>query len=142
MSTTENTKISVLDFANILRGWWKYFLSKWKILLVAFLLFAITGVLYAWFQKPIYTAELSFSSENTNQGRLGGYAGLAAQFGLDLSGGGGSLFEGDNLIELLRSRLLVEKTLLTSIPINGKTDLLVNYYIKANEYDKRWEEDG
>jgi hypothetical protein len=36
--------------------------------------------------------------------------GLASSFGIDLGGGGGSIFTGSNLTELFKSRAMVEQT--------------------------------
>ena len=83
------------------RNAFRYLLTKWLLIFLVALLAGLTGILYAWLKKPIYTAELVFSSETGGNGGLGGYAGLAAQFGLDLGVSGGGAFEGDNLIELL-----------------------------------------
>ena len=141
MSSSNKEEISVQDFAYIIKSWWKYFLLQWKWIFIAGVLFALTGILYASFQKPVYTAELTFAAENDNASSFGSYAGLAAQFGVDLSSGSGSIFEGDNLIELLKSRLLIEKTLLFPITINQKKDLLINYFIKVNSIDKKWKKD-
>lgn len=141
MSSINKEEMSLQDFAYIIKSWWKYFLLQWKWIFIAGVLSALTGILYASLQKPVYTAELTFAAENDNASSFGSYAGLAAQFGVDLSSGSGSIFEGDNLIELLKSRLLVEKTLLFPIIINQKKELLINYFIKANSLDKKWKKD-
>jgi hypothetical protein len=68
--------------------------------------------------KPNYTAELTFVLEDSkSSGPLGAYAGLASQFGIDLGGMGGSsgIFAGDNILQFLKSRLMIEKTLLTPV---------------------------
>jgi hypothetical protein len=65
--------------------------------------------------------------------KMGGISSLASQFGFDLGGGSAGAFSGDNLVELMKSRLLIEKTLLTSIDSFGKTKLLVNQYIDFNK---------
>ena len=50
--------------------------------------------------------------------------------------GSAGAFSGDNLLELMKSRLLVEKTLLTPIDSAGKSKLLVNQYIDFNKPNK------
>ena len=66
-------------------------------------------------------------------GGLGGAMGLASSFGFDLGGGGGGLFTSSNIIELMKSRLVVEKTLLNPVQIAGKEISLADYYIQINE---------
>lgn len=133
-------EITLKDLILTLQGWWRYLLSKWLIILLAGLLGAGLGVLYALSQKPAYVARLTFVMEDSKSNPLGAYAGLASQFGIDLSGGGGSgVFTGDNLMEFLRSRLMVEKTLLSPVAINGKKMSLAEAYIDIYELRKRWE---
>jgi hypothetical protein len=68
---------------------------------------------------------------------MGGIGSIASQFGLDMGGGSAGAFSGDNLLELMKSRLLVEKTLLTAVDSAGKSKLLVNQYIDFNKPKKR-----
>jgi hypothetical protein len=64
--------------------------------------------------------------------------GLASSFGFDLGGGGGGLFTSSNIIELMKSRLVVEKTLLNPVQVAGKEMSLVDYYIQINELKEGW----
>ena len=47
---------------------------------------------------------------------------------------------GSNLIELMKSRKIVEKALLNPITVNGKTQSLADYYLDINEVKKGWDE--
>ncbi len=108
----------------------------WKLLLIS-LLGGIGGYVYAKFQKPKYTAKLTFALAEGGD-KMGGISSIASQFGLDLMGGGSAgAFSGDNLLELMKSRLLIEKTLLTNVDSMGKPKLLVNQYIDFNKLNKR-----
>jgi hypothetical protein len=64
---------------------------------------------------------------------MGGAMGLASSFGFDLGGGGGGLFSSSNIIELMKSRLVVEKTLLNPVQVAGKEISLAAYYIQINK---------
>ena len=101
----------------------------------------VFGIYYASKQKPQYEAEVVFSLESGDQGSMGSYASLASQFGIAIGGGGGGAFMGDNLIELLQSKKMIEKTLLSSINLNGKKKLLIDYLIEFNEMNKSWSKD-
>ncbi|MGO4292715.1 hypothetical protein, partial [Chitinophaga sp. RAB17] len=60
-------------------------------------------------------------------------------FGLDITGGASSgLFSGDNIIEFLKSRLMVEKTLLSPVKDGGKVKSLVDLFIESYELNKGW----
>lgn len=129
-------EVSGDDLLKITRSWFDYLLSKWYKILITAIIFGIIGIFYAWFKKPVYLADLTFAAENDAGPGIGAYAGIAAQFGIDLGGGSGSAFEGENLVHFMSSRLMQEKALLTPVTINNKRQLLVDYYIKAHEIDK------
>jgi hypothetical protein len=94
---------------------------------------------YASFQKPSYLATTTFVlEEDKGGGGLGGAMGLASSFGFDLGGGGGGLFTSSNIIELMKSRLVVEKTLLNPVQVSGKEISLADYYIQINELKEDW----
>ena len=97
----------------------------------------VLGVVYASLQKPKYEAELIFATESPDDNKLGSYASIAAQFGLGMGGTSGA-FEGDNLIELLHSRSLVEKTLLSKVILNNQQTTLADFLIEINTKNKKW----
>ena len=53
---------------------------------------------------------------------------MASQFGLDLNGGSPfSAFTQQNVIELFKSRKIIESTLSKSCIVNNKEDILLNH---------------
>ncbi|WP_029272075.1 Wzz/FepE/Etk N-terminal domain-containing protein [Flavobacterium sp. KJJ] len=135
----ENDEISLKELMLKLKEWYFYLLSKWKIIIVAFIIGAILGVAYSFVKKPIYSATLSFALEDEKGGGIGGALGLASSFGLDLGGSGGGIFTGSNLTELFKSRAMVEKTLLSPVNIDGKQVSLAEMYIQDYEWRKKWD---
>ena len=134
----ENDEISLRELIEKGKEWWHYLLSQWKIILLAGIIGAALGLAYSFSKKPIYTATLSFALEDEKSGGLGGALGLASSFGIDLGGGGGSIFTGSNLTELFKSRAMVEQTLLSPVTVNGKTISLAEMYIQNQEWRKNW----
>jgi hypothetical protein len=115
-----------------------YLLGKWKVLFLVAIITGIIGVVKTWLQDPKYTAQMTFVAENEKGGGLGGYASIAAQFGLDIGGGGsGSAFAEENLVELLKSRMLIDKTLLSTYENN----LYIDQYILNHKINKNWSKD-
>ena len=51
----------------------------------------------------------------------------------------GGAFSGANLMALMKSRKIVEKTLLSPVEFKGKTVSLAEYYIAFNELRDGWE---
>ena len=135
-------EISLKELIQKINEWVAYLKTKWKIIFLAGVLGAAIGVVYALFQKPTYKAVLTFALEEDkgSGGGLSGAMGLASSFGIDLGSSGGGAFAGSNLMELMKSRLLVEKTLLNPVLVNGKTISLAEYYIQINELREKWSE--
>ena len=136
----QNDEISLRELIEKGKEWWHYLLSQWKIILLAGIIGAALGLAYSFSKKPIYTATLSFALEDEKSGGLGGALGLASSFGIDLGGGGGSIFTGSNLTELFKSRAMVEKTLLSPVVVDGKTVSLAEMYIQNNKWRDKWKD--
>lgn len=133
--------ITLKDFILKILEWKQFLVSKWIIILIAGIIGGGIGLLYALTRKDVYKAELSFvlQDDKSGGGGLSGALGLASQLGLDVGGGGlGSAFSGDNLIELMKSRLIIEKTFLTPVTINGKSQTLADFYISFNKIREGW----
>ncbi|MDQ0105765.1 uncharacterized protein involved in exopolysaccharide biosynthesis [Chitinophaga terrae (ex Kim and Jung 2007)] len=118
---------------------WK---KKWKIV-IAGIIGGALGVVLSFVSKPKYKAQLTFVLEEGKTSALGAYAGIASQFGLDLGGvSSNGAFAGDNIMELLESRLLTESALLTGhVAVNGKNISLAEYFTEFTGMRKHWEED-
>lgn len=118
-----------------------YLRSQWKIIVLAALFGATFGLAYSYIKEPVYTATLSFAleDEKSGGGGLGSALGLASSLGLDLGGGGGSVFSGSNLTELFKSRVMVEQTLLSPITIDGKTISLAEMYLQNEGWRAKWD---
>lgn len=104
------------------------YLKKKRILIFAAVVFgAVMGIIYCSVKKPLYTATLTFSLEDED--KLGGSSliSIASQFGLDIGQNAGSIFTGDNIIELFKSRRMVEQTLLQ--PYNNGSQSFADEYL-------------
>jgi len=136
----DNDEISLKELIQKIKEWFAYLKTKWKLIIGIAAIGAFLGFVYASIVKPIYSATTTFVLEEDKGGGggLGGALGLASSFGLDLTGGGGGLFTSSNIIELMKSRFVVEKTLLNPIQVAGKEISLADYYVQINELKKDW----
>ncbi|MCC6760899.1 MAG: lipopolysaccharide biosynthesis protein [Chitinophagaceae bacterium] len=107
-----------------------YLLKRWYWIVLSGILVGILAILLAWFAKPNYTSRLTFSVDEDN-GIANNFGSLAASFGLDLGSPGG-VFAGENIIELVKSRRIIEGALLTASEHNGKQLPLVEYYLQQS----------
>ncbi|KIO78623.1 lipopolysaccharide biosynthesis protein [Pedobacter lusitanus] len=138
-NTVENKdEISLRDIIVKCIEWFHYLKSKWLIIGLFALLGGGLGFVYTSIKKTIYTATTSFVlEEEKGGGGMGSLSGLASIAGVDLGGGGG-LFQGDNIVELYKSRSMIEQTLLTAAIIQGKKQLLIDRYIESNKLRDLW----
>ena len=117
---------------------YKAYLLKKKFVVIAFsFIFCILGLVVASISEKRYNAELTFVVEGSqNGGSFGAMSGIASQFGFDLGASMSSTFSQSNVLELLKSRGVVESTLMEKVKIAGKEDLLIEHYLELNEWRK------
>lgn len=139
-SMHDNTELSMKSFLNKVRGIFFYLKSQWLVIISVGILGGSLGFFYAYVQKPVYRATLTFAMEDdkSSGSGLSGALGIASSFGIDLGSNAGGAFSGVNLIELMKSRRIVEKTLLSSIIVNGKELSLADYYLTFMNLRKGW----
>lgn len=128
-------KILIHQWTNHLR----YVAGHWRILIVMGILGGLLGLGYAWLKQVTYTAKLTFVVEES-KGSGGSIASaLAGQFGFDIGGLSGSsgVLAGDNVLQLLKSRVFIKKTLLT--PYNdSSTRSLADEYAEVYQWKDQW----
>lgn len=132
---TPNDEITLKELLLKAKEWYTFLFSKWKTIVLAGIIGAILGLGYSFYKKPVYTATLTYALED-GKAAGGGLGSLASSFGFDIAGAGGNsgAFSGANLMELFKSRAMVEQTLLAPVTLNNKTISLAEMYIQ----DKRW----
>lgn len=138
-ATDRTDEISIKEIRLKLKEWYKYLWSKWLIIFIAALVGGVIGWTYAWMKKPVYTATTTFVLETADGvgSGLSRYAGIASMIGID-AGGGGGIFQGDNILELYKSRTMIQKTLLSEIDTGA--ELLIDRYINFNKLRDSWNE--
>ncbi len=117
-----------------------YIISKWLTILFGGLVGGLLGLSYAYVKKPVYTATSTFVLEDSKGSSLGQYAGLASLAGINVgSSGAGGVFQGDNILELYKSRNMIKQALMSPVSVNGHTILLINFYINFNHLQEKWQ---
>lgn len=117
--------------------WFSFFLSQWKILILAGIIGLGLGALVSKFKKPVFHAETSFVLEEGEGGGIGQMSGLASLVGVNLGslGSTSGLFQGDNIMELYRSDRMLGETLLSEF---SEDQLLIERFVEFQELDKKW----
>lgn len=119
--------ISLADLMKVVREYWDFLWSKKWIVVACGVLFGALGLAYAWTKKLNYTATYVFSIEGGGGSSNSSFGSIAGLLGL----GGSSMgaFSGDNLVELIKAKSLVERTLLRPVDIDGERMTLIEYKI-------------
>lgn len=140
ISRTGEDEISLRDLFLKVREWWRYLLSKSLIILAAGAIGGILGVAYSFLKKPLYTASYSFVlDEQKGGGSMGSMSNLASLVGINLgSMEGAGLFTNDNIMEFIKSKRMIQKTLLTKANFDGKEVLLVDKYVEIKNLRETW----
>ena len=137
----ENDEITLKELFQKTKEWYTYLISKWKTIVLVGIIGAILGLGYSFYKKPLYTATLTYALED-GKAAGGGLGNLASSFGFDIGGAGGNsgAFSGANLMELFKSRAMVEQTLLAPVTQNNTTISLAEMYIQDKKWRGNWEE--
>ncbi len=134
----KSKEISTKDVILKVKDIWQYLWSKWLIILIVGLLGGAIGLALSFVIKPNYTATLTFAVANEKSNPFGAYSGLASMAGIDLGGGGSDLFSSDNIMEFLKSKRMIESTLLSPIEVDGKNITLIERYITFKDLRTKW----
>lgn len=134
----EEDEISLKDLILKIQEYFWVVLRKWW--LVA--LITIPIVLYHFYQAyttPIvYPATLTFMLNEDEGGGMGGLSAILGQFGF--GGGRKGKYNVKKLLELSKTRRIVQLALFEKIDFNNKTDYLANHIILAYDYHEKWVE--
>lgn len=139
----ENKKeyYSLAEVINILNSFVSYLRIKWLILVLAAIVGAGSGIVYYFVQKPRYEAVTTFILEEKSPAGGAGLAGLASQFGFNLGSlsGGGSIFSGDNILDILRSKKIVRQVLLSKEDTAVNSNSLADLYLEFTGLKEKWQ---
>jgi uncharacterized protein involved in exopolysaccharide biosynthesis len=104
--------------------------NKWWLFVLIGFLGAIGGYFYALSHRTEYQSYLSFAlDEGGSEGGSSAALGLAAQFGISL-GGSQNIFAGDNILDIIESRRMIEGTLLSVDTFDNKPMTLIEFYLQ------------
>ena len=137
-----NDEIQLKDILIKLSEYKTYLFNKKFTIIFVSGLFFVLGIVIVISSDSKYTAELTFVVEDQQQGSaLGSMTGIASQFGFDIGGSSSTTFSQNNILELLKSRGVVEAALMQTRKVNKKEDLLIEHYLHINKIKDLWESD-
>jgi uncharacterized protein involved in exopolysaccharide biosynthesis len=133
-------EISLKELILKIQEWCKYLLSRWIIVSVLTVLGIVIGLIYYGNSKPQYKAELTFVYGESSSNQFSGLSSLASQFGLSGGSSGSSVFDGQNLLELMQSRKIIQKVLLSQVLYKNKKTSIADIYIDVYKFRDKWRE--
>jgi hypothetical protein len=134
--------ISLSNIVKSVKSFFRYLLKKKWVLVSITIIAAVLGAVYYNVQKPKYEAVCTFILEEKQSG-LGNLGNLASQFGLDmgsLTGGSASLFAGDNILDILKSKKIIRNVLLSKVDSSkGKNgEALADLFLDFRNWKRKW----
>jgi hypothetical protein len=135
----KQTVSSTEVYTNI-RTFFSFVVKKYPLIIGLTLLGGVAGFGAYFIQKPRYEAISTFIVEE-KQSSLGSLSGIASQFGFDLGGisGGGGIFSGDNILDILKSKNILQDVLLSALDTaSNPSETLADRYILLAKKDKAW----
>lgn len=133
-------KISLKNVFQGFKEWLVFIMDKRKIIVYGTLITLVLPLSYNYLKSPVYYANTSFVLENDASASLGSLSSLASMSGINTSSlmSASNLFQIDNIQELYRSNNMLRQTLLEKVTINGKSQILIDYFAKAQNLEKKW----
>ncbi len=130
-------EFTLIEYYNLFKINIKLIINKWKLIFLICFITALIGVLIAWLTPITYTSKLTFVLEE-GKSNAGGLSSLAGQFGVDLNSitGSSNMLAGDNIIGLLMSKKMVEKSLLTNYDNSNQS--LADIFSEEYNLQKKW----
>jgi uncharacterized protein involved in exopolysaccharide biosynthesis len=127
----DNNEINVISILERLKHVKSLLILKWKLIMLVVILTSIIGIIFSTFTKIKYNSSLSFVVEGEG---ATGLASLASTFGLGKGAANQGVFSSANMLDLLKSRSLIEKALLEPLPYD-KSKSFADLYFKFKGWD-------
>ena len=133
-------KISLKNMFQGFKEWLMFIMDNRRKIVYGTLIILVLPLSYNYLKSPLYYANTSFVLENDASASLGGLSSLASISGINTSSlmSASNLFQIDNIQELYRSNNMLRQTLLEKVSINGKSQILIDYFAKAQKLEKKW----
>jgi len=135
----QNNELGFKEIMLLIKYWLLFFYKKKNILLLFFLAGSVIGYIQVKNEKPKYTATISYVLEEASNSSSNNTFNLMSQIGISGSpNNGGGIFSSSILIELMKSRSMIQKILLRPVLVEKKYITLAEYYIQTNNLREKW----
>jgi uncharacterized protein involved in exopolysaccharide biosynthesis len=135
---TQDSLSEEISFKEILINlikWFRYIVSKWIVIVLIAIVGGVAGFLYANSKPLKYRAVSTFVLQELGTSNVQGND-FVSILGFNVPEAGG-LFQGENLLQLYRTRFMIKKTLLSKVP-DSKNEYVIDRYLKINGLREAW----
>ena len=122
---TKKSSVSLGEVLSYIKKYWNHLWKKKWIVVAAGIICAVLGYIYVYNKTIKYSANYVF----TVGGDTPTTAGLSITSLLGMGGSSMNAFSGDNVLELLKSRNMIENTLLSPCEYQGDTITFMEYLL-------------
>ena len=135
----QDDEITLKELILKIQEYYQKVMTHWKMVVIGGVVMGAIFLTKALLEDTTYTATLTFMVNEDEGGRAGGaIAGLLGQFGF--STGATGKYNLPKILELSRSRRIVQEALMERVNIDGQMDYLANHIIRLYEYHDQWED--
>lgn len=128
-------EISLIEFILSIKNAFNHLIRHWLQFSFCIGLAIASILLWSSRQDVTYTAPLTLMLNDDGGSQVSGLSGVLGQFGIPLSSGKYNI---DKLLEISRSRTIIENVLFQNIDFSGSHDFLANHIISKYELDVKW----
>lgn len=132
--TEQRTRLERLETMLDISWLFKKVFHLWWVFLLVGIVFGLAGYFYAKSIPIKYKSHLTFALDDGKAG-ASGIISLASELGFNFNNGV-SIFSGDNILNIIKSRHIVEDVLTSVDTFSGKSTSLIEYYLKIKNYYK------
>ena len=138
-SIYQDDEITLKELILKIQEYWRELWKNWLLIGLICVPF-VAYKLYDAFTTPVvYPGTLTFMVDEDEGNRLSPFAGVLGQFGL--GGGGTGKYNLDKILEISKSRRVLQMALFSKSKVQGKEDYLANHLIRQFEFHEKWEDD-
>ncbi len=130
----EDDDITLKDVILRIKDYFRELLLNRKFLFVIAFLFAIYFGYKAFITKPAYTSTLTFMINKNDGGGIGSVGAILGRFGFGSKADGNK----DKIIQLNKSRRIIEKAVFKKVNIHNNEDYIANHIINYLDSLKKW----
>jgi len=130
----EDDDITLKDLILKTKDYFRELRFRWKFLFIIAFVFAIYFGTKAFIAKPDYTATLTFMINKNDAGGIGSVTAILGRFGFGNKADGNK----DKIIQLNKSRRIIEKAVFKKVKINDDENYLANHIINYLDSLDKW----